>query len=202
MMKGVTPHSEPEEWGVRTDALSAQGQRRGRNRLMKKSTNKEGTLESWRVWSDVVGLEPGCYSPPSPSSSLSSPLQYCCRHHPHRSCGCRRCFCHGCHCLLPPVWLSLSCGSSECRSSTEIGGDCVKGCYVYLMYDDIHHNNQGAFALTWSMKHCKDEFKFNLRGTRVKSKTGKLYILKPKELQCTSGPYIPKCSPNWDRWNI
>ena len=63
------------------------------------------------------------------------------------------------------------------------------------MYDDIHHNNQGAFALTQSMKHRKDEFKFKLRGTRVKSKTDKPYILKPKELRCTNGPYIPKGAP-------
>ena len=49
------------------------------------------------------------------------------------------------------------------------------------MYDDIRHNNQGAFALTQSMKHCKDEFKFMLRGTRVKGKTDKPYILKPKD---------------------
>lgn len=48
------------------------------------------------------------------------------------------------------------------------------------MRDDIRHNNQGAFALTQSMKHRKDEFKFKLRGTRVKSKTDKPYILKPK----------------------
>ena len=64
------------------------------------------------------------------------------------------------------------------------------------MYDDIRHNNQGVFALTQSMKHRKDEFKFKSRGTRVKSKTGKPYILKPKELQRTNSPYIPKRSPN------
>ena len=67
------------------------------------------------------------------------------------------------------------------------------------MYDDIRHNNQGAFALTQSMKHRKDEFKFKLRGTRVKSKTDKPYILKPKELQPANSPYIPKYSPNRDR---
>ena len=64
------------------------------------------------------------------------------------------------------------------------------------MYDDICHNNQGAFALTQSMKHHKDEFKFKLRGTRVKSKTDKPYILKPKELLHIQGPYIPKIAPN------
>ena len=72
-------------------------------------------------------------------------------------------------------------------------------CYVYLMYDDIRHNNQGAFALTQSMKHHKDEFKFKLRGTQVKSKTDKPYIVKPKDYSVQNGPYIPKCSPNRDR---
>ena len=72
-------------------------------------------------------------------------------------------------------------------------------CYVSLMCDDIRHNNQGAFALTQRMKHHKDEFKFKLRGTRVKSKTDKPYILKPKDYSVQNGPYIPKCSPNQDR---
>ena len=36
------------------------------------------------------------------------------------------------------------------------------------MCDGKHHNNQGVFALTQNMKHRKDEFKFKVRGTRVK----------------------------------
>ena len=36
------------------------------------------------------------------------------------------------------------------------------------MCDNNCHNNQGAFALTQSMKHRKDEFMFKLRGTQVK----------------------------------